>query len=788
MRKELNRKMNQLFTYPLSVICAPKGYGKAHCVKQFIANEKVDYTWITLTTSSDEEIVLNITKVCGQEFGQKNDFVEMLTSLDSTLSKDFFLIFENFSDECCPDCTQQLLFIEKMCLSHIHVVLLTEQINNYKIIRLFEYRKCFHLNVSDFKLSSSEIIQVFKKHKIVLSNEEAIKILQFSEGWSPAIEMALQSYQNGSSIFSTKEMGALLEKGGFANVSEDEMLGFMRLSILPRFTLEQALYLTNNKTVIRTIVALEKSNLFVKKVDFEHFTFSSILSQYLKQALLVSELDYSEVYYNAGLWHETKNETVEALKMYLEGNCFDQIIRLIEQTEYSLMDIDPDLMQQVFQRMPDQFKYENPYVYLAYICDTLTNINVYNGFKLLEVFRRDLNEGKYGPNIKHLLGEYYFIRAFTQFNDVEAMMSDFHLSFDALDGKQSRFASPQMIATFGSCHMLYLYHREKGALAKLVDIIQEEVKYFIQISNGVNAGSEFQTRAELALETGDFSNVYELTNLALQEANRNQQLSIMVCAYFTQGRLAILQKNDRLLHDVIQELEKIKENSNIIILQCEVECALAYLYMLTNQDDSLADWIKQGDISSIALLHEAWGMSYVISILHHLYHKNFKDVLIDCDVLENHYEDKMHLFGMYYVLAGRCIASFYLREYEQSMETLKRLLELCEQDHIITIYLELHDYFYDIFVMYEPQTTFEKEVSRRLKEYRKELDEDLIFEQLTPKEREVASLFVDAKTARDVAQILMISENTVRTHLKSVYSKLNVTKKSHLVEMYKQRH
>ena len=50
--------------------------------------------------------------------------------------------------------------------------------------------------------------------------------------------------------------------------------------------------------------------------------------------------------------------------------------------------------------------------------------------------------------------------------------------------------------------------------------------------------------------------------------------------------------------------------------------------------------------------------------------------------------------------------------------------------------------------------------------------------QLTPREREILLLIRLGKTNKEIASTLKISENTVKTHLKHVFHKLNVSNRT----------
>ncbi|MEX1031708.1 MAG: response regulator transcription factor [Paenibacillaceae bacterium] len=52
---------------------------------------------------------------------------------------------------------------------------------------------------------------------------------------------------------------------------------------------------------------------------------------------------------------------------------------------------------------------------------------------------------------------------------------------------------------------------------------------------------------------------------------------------------------------------------------------------------------------------------------------------------------------------------------------------------------------------------------------------------LTNREREVFELLVQDKTTKDIAQLLFISEKTVRNHISNVMQKLNVKGRSQAV-------
>lgn len=54
---------------------------------------------------------------------------------------------------------------------------------------------------------------------------------------------------------------------------------------------------------------------------------------------------------------------------------------------------------------------------------------------------------------------------------------------------------------------------------------------------------------------------------------------------------------------------------------------------------------------------------------------------------------------------------------------------------------------------------------------------------LTEREREVADLFLQGRSLKKVASLLVISPNTVQSHIKSVYRKLDIHSKDELIDL-----
>lgn len=62
-----------------------------------------------------------------------------------------------------------------------------------------------------------------------------------------------------------------------------------------------------------------------------------------------------------------------------------------------------------------------------------------------------------------------------------------------------------------------------------------------------------------------------------------------------------------------------------------------------------------------------------------------------------------------------------------------------------------------------------------------ESPDNLVFEQLTPRQKQIAEAIVDGLSYKLIADRLFISVNTVRDHIKSIYTTLHVNSKTELI-------
>lgn len=72
-------------------------------------------------------------------------------------------------------------------------------------------------------------------------------------------------------------------------------------------------------------------------------------------------------------------------------------------------------------------------------------------------------------------------------------------------------------------------------------------------------------------------------------------------------------------------------------------------------------------------------------------------------------------------------------------------------------------------------------------EQNKAVDDFMKSRKLTDREKEIMVLLLKGRTYRMIAEELYLSENTIKTHIKNIYSKFNIQSKSELIKIFNER-
>lgn len=144
----------------------------------------------------------------------------------------------------------------------------------------------------------------------------------------------------------------------------------------------------------------------------------------------------------------------------------------------------------------------------------------------------------------------------------------------------------------------------------------------------------------------------------------------------------------------------------------------------------------------------------------------------------------------------QCIAYWQLEQEETALTLLREVLVRAEPEGHIRLFLDrgadveemlrhLHDPLYSSSYLSDLLCAFE--VESRYETGTQATEEALIFERLSPRELEIISLIAQGASNKDIADKLVISEGTVKTHVKHILSKLGAQNRTDAIAKARSR-
>jgi LuxR family maltose regulon positive regulatory protein len=403
------------------------------------------------------------------------------------------------------------------------------------------------------------------------------------------------------------------------------------------------------------------------------------------------------------------------------------------------------------------------------------------GAKLLYEAKSIYESDKNLENKNIILAEISVVESFLMFNDVKKMNQYHKKAYELLSGATSKIANPKMPFTFGSPHILYLYHINKGKLKELVDEFETEIGYFVYISNGGGAGSEYLMKGEYFFETGDMDNGELYAYKALYKANLRKQTSIIICSLFLLMRIFINKNNKAELRNNLNSLIKEYEKFNIPNFLNVAEIARGYIYGITGNLGEIPLWLQNMDLSKAPIALSNKSMSYIVTGLAMILKGNYNQLEEYSEAILESYLKNNNLFGILYAHIFKSISNYKIHGINKAKESLLIAINLAEKDNIIMCFVELAPHILPILVEMKEENRYVEVLLPKCERFYEIYEESHKTKEkikLTERELEVMRLLAYGYKQSEISEKLNIALVTVKKHISSVYSKINAKNKT----------
>ncbi len=812
----LKRQLNQISHHSLTIVEAPSGFGKTTAVKEYLKEnlshnaceywytclgESVSVAWLGIC-----ELFSNVNvKVADDLKNLKMPTMDTLFYMTSYL-RDFscqtetYLVVDNYQLVNC-DIPRELISVFSMHGNpKLHMIFITQQLEAKQQISIHN-NNIHTINASAFLFDREDTVRLFRMEGIRLTDDELKKILMSTEGWVSAIRLQIKNFlEIGFFDLTTTDIGQLVEKAIWNRLTPEEKAFFLLVSVLDSFTIRQAAIMLNQEILPEKIDELLKNNDFIRYLpDMCMYSMHSILQDYLRDRFYNQmPADYqNQTFRKAGVSCTAILQYYSAAEFFYKIKDFDAILSLPFSREYLYKHKGKNLsvfIITIVNECPEEILCKYPLTMIVFGYYTILDGQTETYRKLCSLLRiavrcdSDFDR----ESLRKIRGEYTLLVTLGEFNDISKVNKGHETALKIL-GKPSIMIKSDIPMLFATTSVLNMFWRESGELENELQQIDIGAHLYHKIGQGHGIGYNTVMRAEALLMRGEDNEAEILCHKALYEARSYYQTDMCICAELVLARIAILRGEVKGYFTAIKNMQDYaKADSNLYVLHM-VEYCMSIIGLLLGIKYYVAPWLY--DMESIKnvlyapVIPHAQILYLNLLLMENRYPEFYGISQLIPDKSKNANENIKYMMPQVYYLKFLAIAKYNNGDRFAAQEYLKQALSIAMPDKIYLPFAQEAGQLNSLLESLRNSVSDKDGINaiiklgrrqeRGMKIIKKAINSDK--SPLTPREREIAQLARDRLSAREIAGKLYISETTVRTILRSVYSKLDIHSRTELV-------
>jgi LuxR family transcriptional regulator, maltose regulon positive regulatory protein len=711
--------------------------------------------------------------------------------------------------------------------AHLHLILLTRSDPPLELARLRVAGQLAELRMEQMRFSVKEAGTFLEKTAGVQLAERDVTVLNSrAEGWIAGLQMAAISLRGAEdpSNFIASFAGShryvfdyLIEQ--VLDRQSPEMREFLlKTSMLERFSapLCDAVVGTAG-TARRMLDAIERANLFLVPLDDEHgwYRYHHLFSDLLKLVLEHTHPGSSlELHHLACHWYETQGMLPEALHHGLAAGDMELVANIVSENVLALVEhaeIIPTLAQ--IDAIPVEQRTSLPWLELAYAWGLAYighNQEASLVLSLAEQHIAGLPDGKRDKALGHIAAVQAYL-AWTDGNrsaqaveyarKADELLPPDEIAVRALnlttlgnaltqdnDDTHAAAVLEKALLLAQKANLLHVVMQAASGLAYTLILIGKSRQARAVCENAIGIAESYQRRNSQPLTSA--ASVYGVLSRVLLEAGEfekalltarksmglgelwGQEDTIMLCTQFLAYALAFTNQKEKAI-ETIQEARKVALKGPPWHLQT-LDYAEFQIYLDSDPQDD--EEIRQEAARNIQLIEMSKPVAIRVLIKQH---RLVEALHLLEDALAG--SGKYGPFIMTWLFALQALALFQQKKQVSALQALQEALVLAEPDNLVVTFVREGSAMERLLRLPQAKAIAPVFVSRVLAAFesrRRYIPEPVpmeeLIEPLSDRELEVLQRLNSYLSTPEIADLLVVSANTVRTHIKNIYGKLGV--------------
>lgn len=840
-RDYLINKLDESKNYPITIITAPAGFGKSTLVKQWLEHiNSTDYLFIYCNEFINnpflffKNLVIEIQKsfkenFCGsfceqlsfQSIEESNYFLGLIINELKSYKFRLKIIFEDFhliDDEKTIKLFYKLL---KNLPENIKVYITSRAENIIPITSLFYNNKLLLLNYSELKLSFDEIKNFYKSKNFNLKDDEILSIQYKSGGWILSLQLSWLYYQKTNDIKAIlNQQSNLLSDFILEELLADkeiELYQFiLKTSFLKSFNSEICNYLLGINNSHEIINKLIKFGLFIDEDDSGNYkyleVFSTVLCNHFSSDYPV---EFKSLLNKAKLWYESKDNLEASLYYAIESidlkSIEDLLVKNLE-IPYKITKEKKEQLKILLKKLPEDKNFESKILTFYTLFFFFRSFEINEIEKLiskLEIYHRDaLSQEEYFWIVLFKCYVMFFqekiLEAESLINSIEFTNLDKNISllkfFYDIQGTLLHYKNKELDSLHYTDLVLDLLKKENN--------ISEYYSYLSRKAAALYNLLMFDESEEICLKV---IKEIESNNISKQSDTIIKVKLNLAFIYYIQNKKEYV----NLFQELIDDYKNIIDPSTKALFLLTVllpsspiygtEQAYEYLNDLENFSGkvnfikSIRMSLKHDSIQSKKIfseLIEAKDVKYngiTLNIIYYLIqNQEFETLSVFISSLKK--DDDTYKLDISTILLD--IIDLYVqykKNNNYSKDDFMKILKVTQSKDIISFFVDFTKDFYPLFnTLYSDSNELSKNYLLKIlisykNKYGDLRDKKLLNlkKELTDRELEILDLLEKNYSYNDISSELFLSLNTVKTHVRRMYTKLDVKTKEEAILKYK---
>ena len=809
----LRGKMAELLTAPLTAVAAPAGCGKTTAVRsalERVPGERVrwytavesekdgSFAWfISQLEPEDGAAARRLRELCPLNRSNAADAAELLGRL--RIDEPLYIVMDNFQ-YLAQSWQPQLLSGLADRRDGLRVVLSGQGFGRLEPVLSGARERICSIMTDDLSLTEANIAQFAAQLGVNVTPDEIKAAFLQSAGWTVAVALYLENLRRcESGSCRANDTDSLLWQLVWMRLSGEQREILLRLSLFDCISRELVIKVLPERLCDREALLKLMEGLPLVSCDtvkYECYPHEILRGFLLKQLARADARLRREACGRAGDYCRGAGRTKEAVGFFFRAEDYEGILAC-ELTGLALERFDEaayaDIAEAVLDKCPEQVQARYP-VSVLRLCCALFAAADFRGFERhMERVRLMLEAG----GDRQLLGEWQLAAALLDFPDLDRMGERYRRAAELMTGDSQVFTYREPFM-FGSTSMWYLFYRQPGEMMATAKKLAEVMEIYNGLTNGHGAGAaELYLGEALSVQARfEESEIQAYQAAFLSERGRNA--SVTYGAALLLGINAVYQDDMPALKRAIEYLESRSHAYPFLqgtaINTCMAETVRGYLLGLMMEPGRSALW-TQSEADSLGDLTFTNFMVKTCRITDMVLKKDYRRAIASVETSLGMDKRLISLSTENFMNVGLALCYLAIGRVGKAAEHLDRALSLSEQDENFSFIASFRKYFALLFLLPSIAERHSKAIReiRALKIRYTRAEESRVFamleegpectETLTDREREIAGLVASGLRNSEIAGLLHVSENTVKTHLKAIFKKLNIDRRSRLVEL-----